>query len=85
MKLIFYLVRRVGMLLLVLWGVITVAFVVTRALGTPVYLLVGQQADKEIIESLIRSMGLDRPLYEQYARYVFGILKGNFGISRYTF
>jgi ABC-type dipeptide/oligopeptide/nickel transport system permease component len=84
-KPVLYLAQRIGFLCLLLWGIITIAFILTRALGTPVYLLVGQQADKEIIESLIKSMGLDRPLYEQYFRYFWSVLHGNLGISRYTF
>ncbi len=82
---ILYLARRLAAMLLVLLGVCTVTFVVTRLLGNPVYLLVGQQADKEILENLMHQMGLDRPLYEQYARYLWSVAQGDLGISRYTY
>lgn len=82
---IVYLIRRLGAMLLVLLGVCTITFVVTRLLGNPVYLLVGQQADKEILENLMHQMGLDRPLYEQYFRYLWSVAHGDLGISRYTY
>lgn len=79
-----YLVKRLVAILLVLLGVATITFAVTRLLGNPVYLLVGQQVDKEIIENMIHQMGLDRPLPEQYLRYLGAIVQGDLGISRVT-
>lgn len=61
-----FLIRRLISIIIVLLGVCTIAFIITRMLGNPVYLLVGQQADQEILDNLIHQMGLDRPLYEQY-------------------
>src|SRR5574338_585496 len=80
-----FLGRRLVSITIVLLGVCTVAFIVTRMLGNPVYLLVGQQADKEILDNMIHQMGLDRPLYEQYFRYLGTVAQGDFGISRYTY
>lgn len=80
-----FLFRRLFSVIIVLVGVCTVAFIVTRMLGNPVYLLVGQQADQEILDNMIHQMGLDRPLYEQYFRYMATVVQGDFGISRYTY
>ncbi len=80
-----YILRRAAMIFLVLLGVCTVTFIVTRLLGNPVYLLVGQQANKEILDNMIHQMGLDRPLYEQYLRYLWAVARGDLGMSRYTF
>lgn len=80
-----FLIRRIISIIIVLLGVCTIAFIITRMLGNPVYLLVGQQADQEILDNLIHQMGLDRPLYEQYFRYLGTVLQGDFGISRYTY
>ena len=41
----------------------------------------GEAVDLNSIELLRRTYGLDRPLYEQYGRWVFGILHGDFGRS----
>ncbi len=79
-----YLVRRVLSVLVVLLGVGTITFAVTRMLGNPVYLLVGQQTSPEIVENMIHQMGLDRPLPEQYARYMLSVAQGDLGISRVT-
>jgi len=79
-----YLVRRMAGLTLVLVGAATTTFIVTRLIGNPVYLLVGQQTSPEIVNNLIHEMGLDRPLYVQYFRYLASVAQGNLGISRYT-
>ncbi len=79
-----YVLRRLVAIGLVLLGVATITFGVTRLLGNPVYLLVGQQADKEIIDNMIHQMGLDRPLPEQYLRYLLSVAQGDLGISRVT-
>ncbi len=80
-----FLARRLAAIFIVLLGVSTVAFVITRLLGNPVYLLVGQQADKQILDNLIHQMGLDRPIYEQYGRYLLAVAHGDLGMSRYTY
>jgi peptide/nickel transport system permease protein len=79
-----YLLRRMAALILVLVGVATITFVVTRLLGSPVYLLVGQRADQEIIDNMNHRMGLDRPLHEQYVRYLGTVVRGDLGVSRVT-
>jgi peptide/nickel transport system permease protein len=80
-----FLVRRLIAIAIVLVGVSTVAFVITRLLGNPVYLLVGQQTDKQIVDNLIHQMGLDQPIYVQYIRYMAAAAHGDLGISRYTY
>ena len=80
-----YLMKRLGAVLLVLFGISSVTFLVTRVLGNPVYLLVGHQQSPEIVDNMVRRMGLDRPLYEQYLGYLWSVLHGDLGISRYTF
>lgn len=79
-----YVGKRLFAILLVLLGVATITFAVTRLLGNPVYLLVGQQVDKEIIDNMVHQMGLDRPLPEQYLRYLMAVARGDLGISRVT-
>ncbi len=41
----------------------------------------GQKIDLEKIEALRRQYGLDRPLYEQYGVWVWGLLRGDMGYS----
>lgn len=41
----------------------------------------GEAIDVNRIELLRRTYGLDRPVYEQYGRWLFGIVQGDFGRS----
>jgi len=80
-----YLLRRLVYLMVSLLGVSIITFSATRLLGNPVYLLVGTTYTKEMVENMTRELGLDRPVYEQYARYMANLLRGDLGQSRYTF
>lgn len=80
-----YLARRVLHFIFVLLGVSSVTFIVTRMVGNPAYLIAGQRATPEMIESIMREMGLDKPLWEQYLNYLWAVVQGNLGTSRFTF
>ena len=81
MNLIIFTIKRLFHLLIALIIISAVTFVITRVLpGNPAYLIVGVQADYEILQSVIQKLGLDKPIYEQYKIYVFDLLQGNFGI-----
>jgi peptide/nickel transport system permease protein len=57
-------------------------FVISHAIpGDPARMMAGQKASREAVENLRRSMGLDRPLHEQYLRYMKGLLHGDLGRS----
>ena len=65
-----YLARRLALALLVVVGVVTVAFVVTRALpGDPVRMLLGPQARPADVARARGVYGLDQPLHAQYLRF----------------
>ena len=66
-------------------GVIVITFLLTRALpGDPAAYFAGGAATPEAIEQVRKSLGLDRPLPEQFLRYVAGLAKGDFGTSLTT-
>jgi len=67
--------------LLTLWFVVTFAFVVLRVSGDPVQSLLGPDATIEEIAQFREAWGLDRPLPEQYLRYVVQMASGEFGTS----
>jgi ABC-type dipeptide/oligopeptide/nickel transport system permease component len=77
--------RRLIYLIIVLLGVSSVTFVVTHLLGNPVYLIVGMQADQEMIDNMMHQMGLDRPIWQQYISYLANVTTGDLGISRHTY
>lgn len=65
------LLRRLGSSLLVLWGVITLAFVINFALpGDAARIVAGPQARPADVARIRQKLGLDRPLLEQYGRYL---------------
>jgi peptide/nickel transport system permease protein len=57
--------------LLVAWGVITVIFFLFNVLpGDPARMMLGQRADLRNVEIIRKELGLDKPLYVQYFRYI---------------
>jgi len=74
--------RRMLLLLLVLFGVTVITFSVSHLVpGDPARMLVGQRASQEMVEQMRRQLGLDRPVWEQYLRYMRDLVRGNLGIS----
>lgn len=62
---------------------LTVFLFGTYGPGDPVLVRLGNKADPEAIERIRAELGLDRPLHEQYLRYVWNVLQGDFGESTY--
>lgn len=77
-----YILRRIALLIPVLWGVSTLVFVITHIIpGDPVDLMLGETARPAQREVLRKSLGLDRPLLVQYGEFMGGILRGDLGTS----
>lgn len=69
-------------LLTVLLGVSLATFLMVHAVpGDPAFALLGDQATAEDIARVRRDLGLDRPLPEQYVRYVIRAVQGDLGTS----
>lgn len=80
MRLFLYILRRLALLVPVLVGVSIVTFLLIRVLpGDPVLLIVPETATAEDIADARARYGLDRPLASQYASYLGGMLRGDFG------
>ena len=56
-------------------------FIGVNLVGDPVDMLINPEADQEEIERVIRDLGLDRPVHEQYGYFVVNALKGDLGKS----
>ncbi|MEW5933105.1 MAG: ABC transporter permease, partial [Bacillota bacterium] len=70
------------LLLPVLVGVTLVVFLLMHlAPGDPALLIAGQNAPPEVYERIRRSLGLDRPLYEQYLLFLARVGRGDLGRS----
>ncbi len=84
MRLLKYVAQRTALSLISLIGAVTFVFFLTHMLpGNPLLVRVAQ-ASPEIFEQINRRLGLDRPLGEQYAAYMSGILRGDLGKSWVT-
>lgn len=74
--------RRLAAALLLLWLVVTLAFVLLRlAPGDPATLLVPPDASAADAARLRARLGLDAPVAVQYARWTAGLLRGDLGES----
>jgi peptide/nickel transport system permease protein len=77
-----YLIRRILYLIPVMLIVVTFVFFMVHLIpGDPAAVMAGMEASKEDIEQMRRMMGLDRPIYEQYGRYVMRLSRGDLGRS----
>jgi peptide/nickel transport system permease protein len=76
-----YLLTKLAEAALAIWGVVTIVFFVSRVLGDPALLLLPVGADQQALDALRASLGLDRPILEQYGMAIVSMLRGDFGIS----
>ena len=68
-----------------LLGLLLVTFFIGRVVPIdPVIAAVGDRAGPEAYEAARRSMGLDRPLFEQFLRYISDVAAGDLGTSVLT-
>jgi peptide/nickel transport system permease protein len=66
-------------------GVVIVTFLLTRALpGDPAAYFAGPAATTEAVEQVRVKLGLDKPLYVQFIRYVGDLARGDLGNSLTT-
>lgn len=77
------LLKRILHSLPTLIGVSLIAFVLIRLVpGDPVLLMLGERGGSpEAVEEMRHNLGLDQPLYIQYARFIGGALRGDLGTS----
>ncbi|HBV95487.1 MAG: hypothetical protein JL50_09365 [Peptococcaceae bacterium BICA1-7] len=76
-----YIVIRLLNALVVVIGVSLLVFLLTRAVGNPVDVMLPIEATDEERARLTHQLGLDDPLYTQLADYSVGVIRGDFGKS----
>jgi peptide/nickel transport system permease protein len=77
-----YLARRLFASLGILLGVSLVTFCLTYMIpADPVAMIAGRTSTPEVREQIRRQLGLDRPLYLQYAQYASRLVQGDMGKS----
>jgi peptide/nickel transport system permease protein len=74
--------EQIGTIAVTLLGLLMLTFFIGRMMpADPVRAIVGEDATRETYEQVFRSLGLDRPLWEQFFFYLRDVLTGNFGTS----
>ena len=65
-----FLLRRLGQVVLTLFGVVSLIFFLQRLTGDPTYLLVPETATQADIAAMRHTLGFDRPLLIQYLSFL---------------
>ncbi len=74
--------RRLATAVPTVLGVVTLVFLLVHLVpGDPVDVMLGETANPADKAALRAELGLDRPLAEQYGRYLAGIVRGDLGRS----
>ena len=81
-----FILKRVSLVIPTFIGVTLLTFALIRLVpGDPIDVLVGERGiAPERKAELLHEMGLDRPLLEQYGRYIVNVLSGDLGRSIVT-
>ena len=65
----------------ILFGVVTIIFVLLRLSGDPVRLYLPEDASEQQVAQMRASLGLDRPIHVQYGIYIARLATGDLGES----
>ena len=77
-----YIVKRLLIALIVLFGITVIDFAIMSLAGNPVEIMSGgPRVSQEILRVRAQNMGLDKPLVWQYFTWLKAILGGDFGYS----
>lgn len=77
------LLKRLPRTLIVIIGSLTVVFFLLHMSGDPAKMLVPEDASADDIALVRQNLGLDRPLVEQWLRFMGRVAHGDFGASFY--
>lgn len=73
---------QIASLAVTLFGLLVLTFVIGRMMpADPVRAIVGEYATADTYRMVYEQLGLDRPLYEQFFRYLGDVLTGDFGVA----
>lgn len=77
-----FVLRRAVLMAFMLLGLLAITFTISHiAPADPAALAAGPDANVEMIERYRAELGLDRPVYEQFALYLGNLLTGDWGTS----
>jgi len=77
-----YILKRLILLAFVIWGITTITFVIIHIVPrNPAIAMAGSWARPEQIEKFTERWGLNLPVWQQYYRYYWFLLRGDLGTS----
>ncbi len=80
-----YILKRLLMMIPVMVGVTLLVFLMLEITpGDPARQILGEQATEEMVQQLREEMGLNDNFFVRFARYVWNVCHGDFGISYTT-
>lgn len=80
-----YIIKRLLYMIPVLLGITLILFIMLRALpGDPAQTIAGEMATQEEVENIRHQLGLDRPAYIQYAKFLGRLVRFDLGQSART-
>jgi ABC-type dipeptide/oligopeptide/nickel transport system permease component len=80
-----YVLKRIISALVIMWAVATIVFVSMRVIPSdPAQVVLGNYATEEALKAFRHDMGLDRPLWVQYAEFMNRLVRGDLGRSMIT-
>ena len=80
-----YTLKRLAMALPVIWGIVTIVFVLMRVFSAnPAYLMLGQRATADRVAEVTTYLGLDQPIWKQYIIYMKQLFQGDLGTSLFS-
>ncbi|WP_112436679.1 ABC transporter permease [Rhizobium sp.] len=80
-----YIAKRLVMIVYTLLVVSLIVFAITQILpADAAVMMLGENATKDALDALRQSMGLDQPIWQQYATWLGHVLQGDLGTSLRT-
>ncbi|WP_022879868.1 ABC transporter permease [Microbacterium sp. B19] len=76
-----YILVRLVLIIPTVFILVTVVFLLMRVTGDPITAALGGRLPPDQLAERIHEAGYDRPLYEQYFEYIWGVLRGDFGTT----
>ena len=82
MNLFIFIIRRLIILVPIIFGVLIIVFIIGRVLPSdPLIYFIGQEADQELINKVKHDLKLDRSIWIQFIYYLKDISNGSLGMS----
>ncbi|MEM9476820.1 MAG: ABC transporter permease [Pseudomonadota bacterium] len=76
-----FIIKRLLQALLVLAVMTVLVFFGVNVIGNPVYIFASSECDQPCLDAIIRDLGLDRPIWEQYWVFIGNLFQGDLGNS----